>query len=61
MKTQYAAVSDVITQYQAVLGLGVVDPATELENFRSSLKAAGIDEVIAENQRQYDEWKAAQE
>ena len=61
VKTQYAAVSDVITQYQAVLGLGVVDPATELENFRSSLKAAGIDEVIAENQRQYDEWKAAQE
>lgn len=61
VKTQYAAVSDVITQYKAVLGLGVVDPSTELENFRSSLKAAGIDEVIAENQRQYDEWRTAQE
>jgi len=60
VKTQYAAVSDVITQYQAVLGLGVADPATELETYRSALKAAGIDEVIAENQRQYDEWKAAQ-
>lgn len=61
VKTQYAAVSDVITQYKAVLGLGVVDPSTELESFRSSLKAAGIDEVIAENQRQYDEWRTAQE
>lgn len=61
VKTQYAAVNDVVTQYQAVLGLGVVDPASELENFRSALKAAGIDDVIAENQRQYDEWKATQE
>ena len=61
VRTQYAAVNDVITQYESVLGMGVVDPETTLETFRSALDAAGIDEVIAENQRQYDEWRATQE
>ena len=61
VKTQYAAVNDVITQYKAVLGMGVVDPASEMENFRNALKAAGIDDVIAENQKQYAEWEAAQQ
>lgn len=60
VKTEYAAVTDVITQYDSVLGYGVVDPAGEIENFRSALKAAGIDKVIEENQKQYNEWKAAQ-
>lgn len=60
VKTQYANVNDVVTQYKATLGMGVVDPATELETFRSELKAAGIDDVIAANQGQYAEWKAAQ-
>ena len=41
--------------------MGVVDPASEMENFRSALKAAGIDDVIAENQNQYSEWEAAQQ
>lgn len=61
VRTQYAAVSDVVTQYESVLGYGVVDPASTLEEFRSALKAAGVDDVIAENQRQFDEWRAAQE
>lgn len=59
VKTQYAAVSDVITQYDSILGYGVVDPASQIEEFRSALKAAGIDDVIAENQSQFDAWKAA--
>lgn len=61
VKTQYAAVNDVVTQYaKSTLGYGVVEPASQLEEFRSALKAAGIDDIIAENQRQYDEWKSAQ-
>lgn len=60
VKTQCAAVTDVITQYQAVLGMGVVDPTTELQTFRDALKAAGIDDVIAENAAQYEAWKAVQ-
>lgn len=61
VKTQFAAVNDVVTQYaKSSLGYGVVDPGPQLEEFRSALKAAGIDEIIAENQKQFDEWKAAQ-
>ncbi len=60
VKTQYAAVSDVIKQYDSVLGYGVVDPVPQIEEFRSALKAAGIDDVIEENQKQFDEWKSLQ-
>ncbi|MDY3920132.1 MAG: ABC transporter substrate-binding protein [Candidatus Limivivens sp.] len=61
VRTQYAAVSDVVAQYDSVLGYGVVDPAAALEEFRSALTAAGIDDVIAENQKQFDEWRAEQQ
>lgn len=59
VKTEYAAVTDVIKQYDSILGYGVVDPDEEIETFRSALKAAGIDKVIEENQKQFNEWKAA--
>lgn len=58
VRTQYAAVTDVITQYQVSLGMGIVDPDAVLPEFLSALKAAGIDEIITENQRQLDEWLA---
>lgn len=60
VKSQYAAVTDVVTQYSSVLGLGVADPDTTLDEFVSALKAAGIDEIIAENQSQLDAWLAEQ-
>ena len=61
VKAQFAAVNDVVTQYaKSTLGYGVVDPGPQLEEFRSALKAAGIDDIIAENQKQYDAWKEAQ-
>ncbi|MCF0132415.1 MAG: ABC transporter substrate-binding protein [Blautia sp.] len=61
VRTQYAAVNDVITQYKAILGMGVVDPASEMENFRSALEAAGINDCIEENKAQLAKWQAAQE
>lgn len=60
VKTEYAAVSDVISQYRPSLENGAVDPDTVLPEFISALKAAGIDTVIAENQKQLDAWLAAQ-
>lgn len=30
------------------------------EQFNEELKAAGIDDIIEEEQRQFDEWRAAQ-
>jgi putative aldouronate transport system substrate-binding protein len=60
VRTEYAAVSDVISQYQAGLESGSLDPAVELPRFLEALNAAGIDKVIAENQKQLDAWLARQ-
>ena len=43
------------------LTAGAVDPVAALPQYISSLKAAGLDELRADVQRQYDEWKAAKE
>jgi putative aldouronate transport system substrate-binding protein len=60
VRTEYAAVSDVITQYQAGLESGSLDPAVVLPQFLDALRVAGIDRVIAENQKQLDVWLAQQ-
>ena len=57
--TEYAAVQTVIAQYLPSINCGTIDPATNLPEFQEALKAAGIEKVIAENQRQLDEWAAA--
>ncbi|SFS54385.1 ABC transporter substrate-binding protein [Paenibacillus sp. BC26] len=56
IKTEYAAVSNVVTQYKLPLETGSVDPDKILPEFISKLKSAGIDKIIAEKQKQLDEW-----
>lgn len=58
VKTEYAAVTNVVTQYKLPLETGSVDPDVVLPEFISKLKSAGIEKVIAEKQRQLDEWAA---
>lgn len=61
VKTEYAAVSNVVTQYKLPLETGSVDPEKILPEFVAKLKSAGIDKIIAEKQKQLDEWaKGAQ-
>lgn len=60
VRTEYVAVNDVISQYQAGLESGSLDPETALPQFLAALNAAGIDRVIAENQKQLDAWLAQQ-
>lgn len=60
VKTEIAAVSNVIAQYYLVLETGSVDPDKVLPQFIEKLKAAGIDKVIADKQRQLDEWAKAE-
>ena len=57
---QMAACSTVVAEYRDALLYGLVDVDTYLEKFNSELKDAGIDEIIAEEQRQLDAWLAAQ-
>lgn len=56
VKTEVAAIGNVITQYALPLETGSVDPDKILPKFIESLKAAGVDKVIAEKQKQLDEW-----
>lgn len=51
----------VIDHYFSAIDCGCVDPETEIPVFVSELKAAGIDTIIAEKQRQLDEWKQRQD
>ncbi|HZG84037.1 ABC transporter substrate-binding protein [Paenibacillus sp.] len=58
VRTQYAAVRSVLDKYKLGLETGMLDPAKVLPEFIAQLKVAGIDEVIAEKQKQLDEWAA---
>lgn len=56
VKTELAAISNVVKQYSVGLENGALDPDENLPKFIAALKAAGIDKVVAEKQRQLDEW-----
>ena len=56
VSTQVAAVSNVYDQYYDVLTYGDVNPDEYLPQFLNELKAAGIDDIIAEYQAQADAW-----
>ncbi len=58
VQSQYTAVSNVTSQYQRALECGSIDPAVHLPEFIQKLKKAGIDEVIAEKQKQLNAWAA---
>ena len=60
VSTEYAAVQAVIQQNANIIATGAVDPKEFLPDFINQLKAAGIDAVVAENQKQLDAWLAGE-
>lgn len=58
--SEIAAVNTVIEQYTPSLNCGVLNPDEALPQFIDALKAAGMDKIIAEQQKQLDEWAANQ-
>ncbi|MDD3409868.1 MAG: ABC transporter substrate-binding protein [Eubacteriales bacterium] len=56
VKTEIAALNNILNEYRVGLEWGVLDPDTALPEFRAKLKAAGIDKVVEEKQRQLDAW-----
>jgi putative aldouronate transport system substrate-binding protein len=56
VKNELAATNNVVSQYQGALYSGSVDPEKVIPEFVSKLKSAGMDKIIAEKQRQLDEW-----
>ncbi|MFK4302841.1 MULTISPECIES: ABC transporter substrate-binding protein [unclassified Paenibacillus] len=59
VKTEFASVGNVISQYAVPLETGSVEPDRVLPEFIAKLKSAGMDKVIAEKQRQLNEWAKA--
>jgi putative aldouronate transport system substrate-binding protein len=59
VEAELTAITAVATGTTRALLTGYVDPATELPKFIEDLKAAGLDTVKAEIERQYADWKAA--
>lgn len=60
VRTQVAAVSSVVAEYNPSLMCGMVeDVEGRVAEFNAALETAGINEIIAENQRQFDEWRAS--
>jgi putative aldouronate transport system substrate-binding protein len=55
---QDSALTAIADQYRKALETGSVGLST-LDEFNAKLKAAGLADVIAEKQRQYDAWRAA--
>ncbi len=59
VKTEITSLANVVNQYKLPLECGEVDPDTTLPKFTAKLKEAGIEKVIAEKQKQLNEWAAA--
>lgn len=56
VKAEYTKVSNVVSQYKLALENGAIDPDKVLPDFISKLKAAGIDKIVSEKQKQLDKW-----
>jgi putative aldouronate transport system substrate-binding protein len=59
VKAEVGALANVIKQYAKALETGSVDSDKVLPEYISALKAAGVDKVIAEKQKQFDEFLAS--
>ncbi|OAB32932.1 ABC transporter substrate-binding protein [Paenibacillus glacialis] len=58
VKTEVAAINNVSKEFIPALFTGSVDPKVYLPKATKKFKEAGLDKVIAEVQKQFDEWKA---
>jgi putative aldouronate transport system substrate-binding protein len=57
VSAEIANITTVVDQYNPGLATGTVAASQQLKEFQDKLKAAGVDKVIAEAQKQLDEWK----
>ena len=57
VKTEVAAAMNVLNQYRVGIETGTLDPDKSLPEFNKKLKDAGLEKIIAEKQKQYNEWK----
>lgn len=56
---EITACNNVVGKYRQALLAGSMEPEENIAKFNEELKANGIDSIIAEKQKQFDEWLAA--
>jgi len=59
LKNEVTAIKNVYAEFMPGMETGTVDPAVEMPKALAKFKAAGIEKVKAEAQKQYDAWLAA--
>jgi len=59
VKAEVGAIANVTKQYGSAIETGSVDPDKMLPEYVAALKAAGVDKVIAEKQKQFDAFLAS--
>lgn len=57
VKSELAQTASVVDEFYAGLITGIADPDTTLPKMNEKLKKAGLDKLLAEMQKQIDEWK----
>ncbi|MDF2921543.1 MAG: hypothetical protein K0R57_457 [Paenibacillaceae bacterium] len=57
LKTEVAAIKNVETEFRPILETGSVSPDEYVPKFKEKLKAAGIEKVLQEMNKQYAQWK----
>ena len=60
VKTEMAASTNVLNQYQLGLESGTLDPEKTLPVFNKKLKEAGLNKIITEKKKQFEAWKKKQ-
>jgi len=60
VRTEIATISNVTSEYAPALLKGAVDPEEYIPAFNEKLNDAGMQDVLDEAQRQYDEWNVNQ-
>ena len=59
VKTEMSQITNVVNEQYIPLTQGLADPAEALPKLQSSLKDAGLDKVVAEVQKQINDWVKA--
>ncbi|TXK77648.1 ABC transporter substrate-binding protein [Paenibacillus sp. N3.4] len=59
LTSEVAAIKNAESEFRPILETGSVDPEVYVPKFKEKLKAAGIDKVLQEMNKQYESWKAS--
>lgn len=60
VRAEIASLTNISKEFYPALATGSVNPEEYLPKYNEKLKAAGLDKVLEEIQKQYDEWKKEQ-